>query len=86
MRWRRATNVLWRTAPGYLAVATVDGRIAEVDGPGGDIWSRLATWVTEEELIADLARQYGTEARVVAADVRSFLHEFHGQRYVERDC
>jgi hypothetical protein len=86
MRWRRATEVLWRTAPGYLVLAGVDGRIVEVDGPGGDIWSRLCSWVTEEELIADLARRYGADERIVAADVQSLLHELHGRSYVERDC
>lgn len=86
MRWRRAAEVLWRTAPGYLVLATVDGRIVEVEGPGGDIWSRLTAWVAEEELITDLARQYGTEAGIVAADVRSLLRELHGRSYVERDC
>lgn len=85
MRWRRRPRVLWRTAPGYLALATVDGRTLEVDGPGGDVWAQLAGWITEEELTAALARQYGAEEQVVSPDVRSLLHELHAQGYVDRD-
>jgi hypothetical protein len=84
MRWRRTPQVLWRTAPGYLALATVDGRITEVGGSGGDIWTHLAGWITEEELTATLARECGAEEAVVSADLHSLLHELHAQGYVER--
>jgi hypothetical protein len=85
VRWRRSPRVLWRTAPSYLALATVDGRIAEVGGPGCDIWERLAGWITEEELTAALSRKYGTDERVVSPDVRSLLQDLHAQGYVDRD-
>ena len=84
MRWRRSTEVLWRTAPGYLALATVDGRTVEVGGAGAEIWVRLADWTTEEDLTATLARAYGAELQVVSPDVRSLLHELHAQGYVDR--
>jgi len=85
VRWRRNPGVLWRIAPGYLALTNVDGRTIEVGGSGCDVWSQMAGWVTEEELVADLARQYGTEERVVSPDVRSLLQELHAQGYVDRD-
>ncbi len=85
MRWQRNPRVLWRTAPGYLVLGTVDGRTAEVLGPGGDVWARLAEWITEEELTAVLARQYGASEACVSPDVRSLLEELHLQGYVERD-
>jgi Coenzyme PQQ synthesis protein D (PqqD) len=75
---------LWRTAPGYLVVGTVDGRTLEVEGPGGDLWTRLDGWIAEEELISDLARDYGADADVVSADVHSLLHELHTRGYVDR--
>ena len=85
MRWRRNPNVLWRIAPGYLALATMDGLTVEVHGPGCDVWAQLAGWITEEELTPGLARQYGAEERVVSPDVRSLLGELHAQGYVDRD-
>jgi Coenzyme PQQ synthesis protein D (PqqD) len=85
VRWRRSPHVLWRTAPGYLALATVDGHTVEVDGPGCDVWTRLAGWIRDDELAAALARQYGAEERVVSLDVRSLLQDLHAQGYVERD-
>ena len=84
MRWRRGTQVLWRTAPGYLVLATVDGRTVEVGGAGAEVWVRLAEWTTEEHLTATLARAYETEPRIVSPDVRSLLHELHAQGYVDR--
>lgn len=85
MRWRRNPEVLWRTVPGYLVLATMDGLTVEVHGPGGDVWARLADWITEEELTPGLARRYGAEERVVSPDVRSLLRELHAQGYVDRD-
>jgi len=84
VRWRRSRRVLWRIAPGYLALATVDGRTVEVDGPGCDVWARLAGWIAEDELTAALARQYGAEERVVSPGVRSLLQELLAQGYVDR--
>jgi hypothetical protein len=85
VRWRRSTRVLWRTAPCYLVLATVDGRFVEVQGPGCDVWALLTDWITEEDLVSDLARQYGAEEQIVSQDVRSLLHELHAQGYVDRD-
>jgi hypothetical protein len=83
VRWRRNAQVLWRTAPGYLAVAKVDGRSLEVEGPAGDIWGRLGDWISEEELTSALASRYGADEEVVSTDVLSLLHELVGQGYVE---
>ena len=85
MRWRRNPAVLWRTAPDYLVLAAVDGRTLEVDGPGCEVWTRLAGWISEGDLTAALARHYGAEERVVSSDVRSLLEGLHGQGYVDRD-
>jgi hypothetical protein len=77
--------VLWRTAPGYLALATVDGRTVEVGGPGADVWQRLTDWTSDEELTAALARQYRAEDQVVSIDVRALLDELHKEGYVDSD-
>lgn len=85
MRWRRNPCVLWRTAPGYLALATVDGHSVEVGGPGADVWWRLTDWISDEDLTAALARRYGADERVVSINVVSLLQELHGQGYVDCD-
>jgi len=63
----------------------VDGRTIEIEGPGCDVWTRLEGWVTEEELAAALAREYGTAPSTVSPDVRSLLHELHSRGFVDRD-
>jgi hypothetical protein len=85
MRWRRNRGVIWRTAPGYLALATVDGRTLEIDGPGSDVWARLVEWIHEEELTTALAEQYRADEQIVYADVRSLLEQLHAQGYVDRE-
>jgi len=83
-RWRRSPDAVWRAVPGYLAVATVDGRVIEVGGPGADIWRRLAAWTDEGDLVAALAREYGAPIETVAADVERLLGELRSGGYVER--
>jgi hypothetical protein len=83
--WRRVPQTLWRAAPGYLVLATVAGDTVEVGGAGGDIWAQLADWISEEDLAATLARQYGADQRLLSPDVRSLLEKLHAQGYVERD-
>lgn len=84
MRWRRNPGVLWRVAPGYLVVGTPDGRIIEVDGPGGEVWQLLTGWVEEDHLAATLAGRYEADEKVVSRDVRSLLSELSAQGYVDR--
>lgn len=85
MRWRRNRRVLWRAAPGYLALAAVDGRTTEVAGTGCEVWARLELWVEEEELVGSLARDFGADERVVSGDVRSLLGALHAEGFVDRD-
>ena len=85
MRWRRCPRTLWRTAPGYLVLGTTDGRLLEVEGPGGDVWARLEDWIAEDQLADDLGRHFATDAQVVAGDVGSLLRELHARGYVDCD-
>jgi hypothetical protein len=86
MRWRRAAGVLWRAAPGYLALATVDGRTIEVHGPGREVWICLRDWILEEDLNDTLAGQYDADKQLVGSDVRALLTELHARGYVDRDA
>lgn len=85
MRWRRSPLVLWRAAPGYLVLATVDGHTVEVEGSGAEVWARLVSWITQEQLTAALVGRYGPEARVVSSDVLSLLEALSEAGYVDRD-
>ena len=85
MRWRRSPLVLWRAAPGYLVLGTVSGHTIEVEGSGADVWARLVSWITQEEVTAALVAQYGAEARVVSLDVLSLLEALGEAGYVDRD-
>jgi hypothetical protein len=84
VRWRRSGAVLWRTAPEYLVLATVEGRTAEVFGPGADIWVRLVEWTAERDLIDDLARRFAAPVETVAPDTRRLLRQLSEQGYVDR--
>jgi hypothetical protein len=85
VRWRRNPNALWRAAPDYLVLGTVDGRTIEVNGPGCDVWDLLAGWAGDGELAATLGRRYGVGEEIVSRDVRSLLEDLHAQGYVDRD-
>lgn len=85
MRWRRNPQVLWRTAPGYLVLAGLDGDAMEIEGPGSDVWARLEHGMAEEELISALARAYAADPATVSGDVRPLLSELLGRGFVERD-
>jgi hypothetical protein len=85
VRWRRSPQVLWRTAPGYLVLGTVDGRTLEVEGSGGEVWARLDRWIAEDQLTTELARYFGVDLGLVAAEVGSLLEELHVRGYVDRD-
>ena len=84
IRWRRGPGVLWRTAPGYLVLGTVEGRVIEVEGPGGEVWELLTGWMDEGEVTATLAARYRADREVVARDVGSLLSELAAQGYLER--
>jgi hypothetical protein len=85
VRWRRDPTVLWRSAPGFLALGTVDGRTRVVEGPGHDVWSLLDDWVAEDDLAESLAGRYGTGADSVLADLRVLLGQLHEDGLVQRD-
>jgi coenzyme PQQ synthesis protein D (PqqD) len=84
VRWRRGAGVLWRTAPGYLVLGTVDGRVIEVEGPGGEVWELLKEWMDEGEVTATLAGRYRADREVVERDVGSLLSELAAQGFLER--
>ncbi len=84
MIWSRSQDVLWRAAPDYLALATVDGRTTEVHGPGYAVWNLLDRPIQQERLIELVAERYGVQRDLVATDVVALLTDLKAGGYVER--
>lgn len=85
MQYRQASNVLFRAVPGYLALAKVDGTIAEVHGPGADVWSELTSPTGLEQIVDNLASRYSGDRTTVLADVRHLLQNLEENGYVTQD-
>lgn len=85
MQYRQASNVLFRAVPGYLALAKVDGTIAEVHGPGADIWSELTSPTELEQIVDNLASRYHGDRATVLEDVRHLLQNLEEGGYVTQD-
>ena len=83
--WSRASDVVWRAAPQYLALAKLDGSAIEVQGPGSDIWDLLSSPSGQEELIEAVAQRYSTRPDVIADDVGRLLAQLIELGYVDRD-
>lgn len=71
----RRADLLWRDAPGYLVVATVDDEVHEATGPAPEIWRELARPIAVGELVATLADAHGVAPDAIRADVTTFVHE-----------
>jgi hypothetical protein len=83
-RWVRSPHVLWRTAPGFLAVADIDGEVTRAEGPAADIWEQLAEPVTIERLSSELADRYGEPVEAVRTDLIPFLLDLAERGIVDR--
>jgi hypothetical protein len=71
----REANVLWRVAPGYLVLATLDGEVYESAGPAPEIWRAIDRPIDVGQLITSLAETYGLAPEQIRTDVNSFLAE-----------
>jgi hypothetical protein len=83
-RWVRRASVLWRTAPGFLVIAYVDGEVTRAEGPAPEIWDLLADPRTADELVDELAARYGVSVEAVRADVMSFVNDLVDRGLVAR--
>ena len=82
--WVQSADVLWRTAPDYLALCKVDGEPVEVHGPGAIIWAHLTSPIPESDLVDSVAMQYGVDASEIAHDVHQLLTDLEVDGYVRR--
>ena len=81
-KWIRSPNVLWRTAPDFLALATIEGDLIEVSGPGEQIWNLLASAMAFDDLVDCLSVRYGGDSAVISQDVAELLHTLGEGGYV----
>ena len=71
----RRADVLWRGAPGYLVVATLDDEVIEAAGPAPEIWRAIDPPTSVGDLIAGLAEAHALTPEQIRQDVTSFLSE-----------
>ena len=76
--------MLWRQAPNYLVLATVEGRTVEVGGPGRDVWELLSDAVGIEMLLRSLASRFSTTEDLIRGDVERLLNNLREGSFVER--
>ena len=79
----RRSDLLWRCAPGFLVVSTVDGEALRAEGPAPAIWERLRRPIAFDDLCDELAHEHGVEAEQVRADVSPFLERLIDAGFVE---
>lgn len=77
--------MLWRAVPGYLVLASVDGKVLEVEGSGADVWALLDVPATLGSVATVLAEQYGAPLDTVRADVGAFVDRLAGSGFVHVD-
>ena len=82
--WSRAGNVLWRSVPGYLVLATDGGTPSEVFGSGSEVWELLQHPVETEALVTALAETYSTTVELVRPAVERLLEQLQAGGYVEQ--
>lgn len=81
-RWVRSPAVLWRTAPGFLVVADVDGELTRAEGPAAAIWDLLDEPRTIEQIAGRLAGDFDAPIAEVRDDVSRFVEELAGRGLV----
>jgi hypothetical protein len=74
--------VLWRTAPRYLVLATVDGGPIEVLGPGADVWDALDRPRALDDIVGRLSLRYEADPCRITADVAELLERLGEQGFV----
>ena len=69
----RRRDVLWRGAPGFLALADVAGTSVTVGGPGVRVWELLATPHSMDGLVHALGSEFCAEEDMIRRDVEPLL-------------
>jgi len=84
-RYARRPDLLVRHAPGFVAVARVDGSSITLEGPGAAVWRLLDEPRTILDLAQELADVYDAEPPRIAADIEPLLAELAESGFVITD-
>ncbi len=75
-RFYRSGKVTWRDAPDELVLFLESaGSYHLLDDVGSDIWRLAAPGCGMNDLVAELAGQYGVTPDAIAADVSAFVEK-----------
>lgn len=72
------------TADGAMILDIAADEMTTLNATGGYVWARLREGRTVEEIVADLARETGQDAVVVADDVQDFVEQLEEKHLVSR--
>jgi len=76
--------VLWRVAPGYLILASVDGEPHEAIGPAAEIWMLIESPRSTGEIVGELRERYRVARSTVRVAVEAFLADLELRGFVVR--
>jgi hypothetical protein len=84
-RYRRRAEALWRVGDEFAVIADVDGNVVTMGGSAVDVWIRLALPQTIDELVRELASDYGADPDTVRADVVALLEQLQDEGFLSSD-
>lgn len=84
-RYRRSPDLLTRQAPGFVALARIDGATVSLAESGAAVWDLLDEPRTLAELADALAETYDADASTIAVDVEPLLGQLTESGFVATD-
>lgn len=86
VRYRRRLDLLVRLAPGFVALARVDGTLVTLADSGAAVWGLLDEPRTVDEIAEVLAHDYDADPDRIAADIRPLLEQLTTSGFVTADA
>lgn len=72
----RSPSVLWRRMQGaVLLLRPGEQEVVELAGSGVALWEALETPRTDDDLVGELARRYGTDVATVGPDTMAAVED-----------
>ena len=81
-RYQRRPELLTRQAPGFVALARVDGTSVRLPGSGAAVWALLDEPRSVAEVGEALTSTYDADAAQIAADVEPLLEQLAESGFV----
>lgn len=80
---RRRRDVLWRIAPGFLAVSRPGQDVTVIRGAAAHLWELAVDEVSIEEIAATLADFFGAGPDRVMTEVKPIIEDLIEKRLLE---